>query len=97
MEVTHSPPCARRMVAAASRCMPNSSQAPFATQATSSTSALARSNMRFCLLAVVLIGAGMLGGCTEGVLDRKGPIAGADRQILLTSLGIMRAIVIPVV
>jgi cytochrome o ubiquinol oxidase subunit 2 len=53
--------------------------------------------MRYGLLAVVLIGAAMLGGCTEGVLDPKGPIAAADRQILLNSLGIMLAIVIPVI
>jgi cytochrome o ubiquinol oxidase subunit 2 len=39
----------------------------------------------------------ILGGCTEGVLDPKGPIAAADRQILLNSLGIMLAIVIPVI
>ena len=53
--------------------------------------------MRAGLLAVVLIGAAILGGCTEGVLDPKGPIAVADRQILLNSLGIMLAIVIPVI
>jgi cytochrome o ubiquinol oxidase subunit II len=53
--------------------------------------------MRYGLLAVALIGAAMLGGCTEGVLDPKGPIAAADRQILLNSLGIMLAIVIPVI
>jgi cytochrome o ubiquinol oxidase subunit 2 len=53
--------------------------------------------MRYGLLAVVLIGAAILGGCTEGVLDPKGPIAVADRQILLNSLGIMLAIVIPVI
>jgi cytochrome o ubiquinol oxidase subunit II len=53
--------------------------------------------MRYGLLAVVLIGAGILGGCTEGVLDPQGPIAVADRQILLNSLGIMLAIVIPVI
>ena len=52
--------------------------------------------MRYGLLAV-LIGAAMLGGCSEGVLDPKGPIAAADRQILLNSLGIMLAIVIPVI
>src|SRR6202047_1261080 len=83
------------MVAAASRCMPNSTQAPCAAHAATSTSA--RSNMRYGLLAVVLIGAAILGGCTEGVLDPKGPIAAADRQILLNSLGIMLAIVIPVI
>src|SRR5712672_3194615 len=95
MEVAHSRPRGRRMVAAASRCMPNSSQAPCAAHAAPSTSA--RSNMRYGLLAVVLIGAAALGGCTEGVLDPKGPIALADRQILLNALGIMLAIVIPVI
>ena len=53
--------------------------------------------MRYGLLAVVLIGAATLGGCTEGVLDPKGPIALAERQILLNSLGIMLAIVIPTI
>jgi cytochrome o ubiquinol oxidase subunit II len=53
--------------------------------------------MRYGLPAVVLIGAATLGGCTEGVLDPKGPIAIAERQILFNSLGIMLAIVIPVI
>jgi cytochrome o ubiquinol oxidase subunit 2 len=53
--------------------------------------------MRYGLPAVVLIAAATLSGCTEGVLDPKGPIAAADRQILLNSLGIMLAIVIPVI
>ena len=53
--------------------------------------------MRYGLLAGVLIGAATLGGCTEGVLDPKGPIALAERQILLNALGIMLAIVIPVI
>ena len=53
--------------------------------------------MRYGLLAVVLIGAATLGGCTEGVLDPKGPIALAERQILFNALGIMLAIVIPVI
>jgi len=53
--------------------------------------------MRFPLLAVVLIGAATLGGCSEGVLDPKGPIAAAEWQILLNSLGIMLAIVIPTI
>ncbi len=53
--------------------------------------------MRYGLLAVALIGVATLGGCTEGVLDPKGPIAAADRQILLNSLGIMLAIVVPVI
>ena len=53
--------------------------------------------MRYGVLAVVLIGAATLGGCTEGVLDPKGPIAAAERQILFNSLGIMLAIVIPTI
>src|SRR5258708_18634085 len=75
--------------------MPTSSQPPFAAHGAPSTSA--RSNMRYGLLAVVLIGAATLGGCTDGVLDPKGPIALAERQILLNALGIMLAIVIPVI
>ena len=53
--------------------------------------------MRYGPLAIALIGAAMLGGCSEGVLDPKGPIASAERQILFNSLGIMLAIVIPTI
>jgi cytochrome o ubiquinol oxidase subunit 2 len=53
--------------------------------------------MRYSLLAVVLISAATLGGCTEGVLNPKGPIATAERLILFNSLGIMLAIVIPTI
>src|SRR6266403_4514316 len=96
MEVNHFHSCARHTMAEPSdRCMPNSCQAPSAAHAAPSTSA--RSNMRYGLLAVVLIGAAILGGCTEGVLDPQGPIAVADREILLNSLAIMLAIVIPVI
>src|ERR1700758_5604739 len=56
----------------------------------------ARSDMRYGLLAIVMICAATLGGC-EGVLDPKGPIALAERQILFNALGIMLAIVIPVI
>jgi cytochrome o ubiquinol oxidase subunit 2 len=52
--------------------------------------------MRYVLLTVVLIGATTLGGCSEGVLDPKGPIAFAERQILFNATGIMLAIVVPV-
>jgi cytochrome o ubiquinol oxidase subunit II len=55
------------------------------------------SNMSYSLLAVALIGIATLGGCSEGVLDPKGPIATAERQILFNSLGIMLAIVIPTI
>src|ERR1700716_1979071 len=83
------------MTGPADRRMPNACQAPSAAHAAASTSA--RSNMRYGLLAVVLIGIATLGGCTEGVFDPKGPIALAERQILLNALGIMLAIVIPVI
>src|SRR6202140_3998139 len=53
--------------------------------------------MRYVVLAVVLIAAATLGGCNEGVLDPKGPIAVAERQILFNALGIMLAIVIPTI
>src|SRR6266516_2588532 len=96
MEGNHFHPCARRTMAGPSdRCMSNSCQAPSAAHAAPSTSA--RSNMRYGLLAVVLIGVATLGGCTDGVFDPKGPIALAERQILLNALGIMLAIVIPVI
>ena len=51
--------------------------------------------MRYVVLAVVLIGAATLGGCTGGVIDPKGPIASAELLIMLDSTGIMLAIVIP--
>src|ERR1700736_5776360 len=92
MEVAHCRSCDRRT---ASRRIPDCCQAGTAAHAAPSTSE--RSNMRYGLLAAVLIGVATLGGCTEGVLDPKGPIAAADRQILLNSLGIMLAIVIPVI
>jgi len=38
-----------------------------------------------------------LGGCSGGVLDPKGPIAAAERLIMLNSTGIMLAIVIPTI
>ena len=53
--------------------------------------------MRYLVFAVVLLGAATLGGCSQGVLDPKGPIAAAERQILFNSLGIMLAIVIPTI
>ena len=51
--------------------------------------------MRYGSLAAVLLAAATLGGC-DGVLDPKGPIALAERQILFNATGIMLAIVIPV-
>src|ERR1700741_1922244 len=56
-----------------------------------------RSNMRYSLLAGALISAATLSGCTEAVLDPKGPVAAAEGLILLNALGIMLAIVVPVI
>jgi cytochrome o ubiquinol oxidase subunit 2 len=53
--------------------------------------------MRYFRIAVVLISAAMLSGCSEGILDPQGPVADAERQILFNSLGIMLAIVIPTI
>jgi cytochrome o ubiquinol oxidase subunit 2 len=53
--------------------------------------------MRYFPIAVVLISAAMLSGCSGGVLDPQGPVADAERQILINSLGIMLAIVIPTI
>ena len=53
--------------------------------------------MRLDLRVGALIGAAMLSGCNEGVLDPKGPVAAAERLILFNSLGIMLAIVIPTI
>ena len=35
--------------------------------------------------------------CTRGVLDPQGPVAAAEKTILLNSLGIMLAVVVPVI
>jgi len=53
--------------------------------------------MRPLALAVVLIGTVALGGCSGGVFDPKGPIADAERLLMLNATGIMLAIVIPTI
>src|SRR5262249_60582056 len=53
------------------------------------------SDMRYLALAVLLVGAATLGGCTGGVFDPQGPVAAAERLIMLNATGIMLAIVIP--
>ena len=53
--------------------------------------------MRSGLLLGTLVCAAALGGCSEGILDPKGPISVAERQILFNSLAIMLAIVIPTI
>ena len=51
--------------------------------------------MRYFALAAILFSAATLGGCSEGVLDPKGPVASAERLLLFNSTAIMLAIVIP--
>jgi len=53
--------------------------------------------MRHSALTLLSISATALGGCSGGVLDPKGPIASAERLIMLNSTGIMLAIVIPTI
>jgi cytochrome o ubiquinol oxidase subunit 2 len=53
--------------------------------------------MRHGALGFLLVGAAALCGCSEGVLDPKGPVAAAERLIMLNSTGIMLAIVIPTI
>ncbi len=49
-----------------------------------------------CAIALVLPVL-VLTGCSDGVLDPKGPIGDANRQILINSLEIMLAIVVPTI
>src|SRR3977135_1634207 len=53
--------------------------------------------MRCAVLALVLIGAAALGACSQGVLDPQGPIASAQRLLLINSTGIMLVVVVPVI
>jgi cytochrome o ubiquinol oxidase subunit II len=55
------------------------------------------SDMRNAALAVILVGAASLGGCSAGALDPKGPIASAQRELLFNSVGIMLVVVVPVI
>jgi cytochrome o ubiquinol oxidase subunit 2 len=53
--------------------------------------------MRPGLFTALLTSVAMVSGCSEGVLDPKGPIAAAEREILFNSLAIMLAIVVPTI
>jgi cytochrome o ubiquinol oxidase subunit II len=53
--------------------------------------------MRCVVLALVLIGASALGGCSQGILDPQGPIASAERLLLINSTAIMLVVVVPVI
>ena len=48
-------------------------------------------------LSVAFLGVLALGGCSGGVLDPKGPIGASDSLIMINSLEIMLAIVIPTI
>jgi cytochrome o ubiquinol oxidase subunit 2 len=56
-----------------------------------------RPGLRHALPAIALAGAAMLGGCSEGVLDPRGPIAAAQRLLLINSTAIMLVVVVPVI
>ena len=53
--------------------------------------------MHKALRAVFLLGAVTLGGCSEGILDPRGPIASAERLLLFNATEIMLVVVIPVI
>jgi cytochrome o ubiquinol oxidase subunit II len=53
--------------------------------------------MRHAVLALVIVCAPALAGCSQGVLDPQGPIASAERLLLINSTAIMLVVVIPVI
>src|SRR6516225_6720802 len=53
--------------------------------------------MRQSVPTVALIGVATLGGCSEGVLNPKGPIASAERLLLINSTAIMLVVVVPLI
>jgi len=53
--------------------------------------------MRHIVLALVLLAAATLSGCSGGILDPKGPIASAERLLLINSTAIMLVVVVPVI
>jgi len=53
--------------------------------------------MRNARRIVSLLGFTTLGGCSEGILDPRGPIASAQRLLLINSTEIMLVVVIPVI
>jgi cytochrome o ubiquinol oxidase subunit II len=56
-----------------------------------------RPGVRYCWKALTLIPAISLGGCSQGVLNPQGPIASAQRLLLINSTAIMLIVVIPVI
>ena len=58
---------------------------------------MTRRAIRGGLAAIALSASGSLAGCARGVLDPAGPVARGERTILLDSLAIMLAIVLPTI
>ena len=56
-----------------------------------------RLSQRRLRISLILLGVLALGGCSGGVLDPKGPSAAANSLIMINSLEIMLAIVIPTI
>jgi cytochrome o ubiquinol oxidase subunit 2 len=50
-----------------------------------------------CSISFITVVALATGGCSQGVLDPRGPIGIAEKTILLNSVGIMLTIVVPVI
>jgi cytochrome o ubiquinol oxidase subunit 2 len=53
--------------------------------------------MRYAKPVLALVGAAGLSGCSQGVLDPQGPIAAAERLLLINSTEIMLVVVVPVI
>src|SRR5262245_10299969 len=53
--------------------------------------------LRCRALALVLLATATLSGCSGGVLDPKGPIASAERLLLINTTAIMLVVVVPVI
>jgi cytochrome o ubiquinol oxidase subunit II len=53
--------------------------------------------MRCARLALVVVATVILSACSQGVLDPQGPIASAERLILINSTAIMLVVVVPVI
>src|SRR5216684_5889513 len=83
------------------RQLPNSCRTlrtpPVIRPAIPEASAQTRLDMRYRALLALLFCAPALCGCTEGVLDPKGPIAEAERLLMTNSLAIMLVVVVPVI
>jgi cytochrome o ubiquinol oxidase subunit 2 len=53
--------------------------------------------MRCSFRGLALLAAALAGGCSGGILDPKGPVASAERLLLINSTAIMLGGVVPVI